>query len=1300
MKTKKIYILLLFVTLLPSYKLYSQNTIKIIDPSGTHYIKSSGIHYLGSYPADFSVDLQCIYEKSGGGIYLEFEISNNTDLYAQFSRTTKYLFIDNSSMGKPSTDCIDKSTETYKRIIFKDIGPGKHKLLFYGPAVGEEIYVSLQGRTNYNPDLEWPSNSSGGILPEPSPLSDPAAITFSNHMNYMATLTPLKETSSLEYKNGKISNYKESNAQVEIQYFDGLGRPVQQIQYRHSPEHKDVITIQEYKDLDLANKVWLPTPFTSNGTCFQEEAIKEKAASVNDDEYPYSFTSYESSERKRILSEYGPGKEWYVNRKALKKEYFLNTGKLGNTLTASDKLVCARYKTTDDTKSILITRTDNYEANELYVTCISDEDGKTTYEFKNKRDQVLLIRQINEGQLHDTYYIYDSYGNLRVVLSPEASARLITSATGWKESDEVLRKYAYFYKYDERNRCIEKKIPGIDPIYMVYDKSDRLIFTQDGNQRANNQWSFSIPDNLGRVALTGTCGKTINLLLISNDNIKSRVIRAEYIGKNGLYNGYNIKLGSASVSEKAWKVLCTNYYDTNNFLELLPAKDQEELSYTQKNGYGTRYGNSKGLLTGTRICQLNDLNKSTITAYYYDYYGNEVQILANNHLNGYEKKYYKRTFTGKAEQYLHEHMPLGKDKITEHYKYEYDHAERLLKSIYTLNNESPITLSENSYDELGQVKAKKLHGGKEEIKYDYNVRNWLTNISSKNFKETLKYLPYYNGNIYGTYFNYCIWEGTKNSTSSTYYEYTYDNLNRITAAKYGEAIGYLSPSTAFKVEISKYDKNGNIGRILRNGPYKPYPSLMITPFIVGGEEADPDGFHGRIDDLTFQYNGNQLINVQENAPYDPVYNDVMHFMDISVSGDIYKYDRNGNMQMDKNKSIQSIYYNILNLPELIEFSETILGLTSESNYIEYTYDADGTKKNIAYNKITWRGTGLANLYPIATIDYCDNIIYKDGKLDKILTPEGYVDKNNNGKFVYHYYLKDHQGNNRVVIDQNGTIEQANGYYPFGALFGSSKNNSDQSLKYNGKELDRMFALDLYDYHRRMYNPVIARFISIDPLCEKYYSISPYVYCMNNPVKYIDPDGRSPYYDLSGRFLGTDEEGFSGQILIASEDVYNYNVRNGVTSLETSLIQDLDLSAQALSGIYTHILEEAGFSLDMLEGNAIAVKGKRDTFNKPSMSNEFLRTSFFKEEGTVFKISLTDDISSRTLLNTVENAINAIGDHEYTGHGILKKRDREKNHHEAYEYQMSQPSYKKSTETYKKFIERAYQLYLDKENIKK
>ena len=139
--------------------------------------------------------------------------------------------------------------------------------------------------------------------------------------------------------------------------------------------------------------------------------------------------------------------------------------------------------------------------------------------------------------------------------------------------------------------------------------------------------------------------------------------------------------------------------------------------------------------------------------------------------------------------------------------------------------------------------------------------------------------------------------------------------------------------------------------------------------------------------------------------------------------------------------------------------------------------------------------------------YCGNFIYSNQSLEQVLFDGGYMTLDSLGLPHYHFYQHDHLGSVRAVVDENGVTEERDDYYPFGATYGQDATPNVRRYKYNGKELDRMHGLNLLDYGARWYDPLLGRFTTMDPLCEKYYSISPYAYCANNPVRYIDPDGK-------------------------------------------------------------------------------------------------------------------------------------------------------------------------------------------------
>ena len=286
--------------------------------------------------------------------------------------------------------------------------------------------------------------------------------------------------------------------------------------------------------------------------------------------------------------------------------------------------------------------------------------------------------------------------------------------------------------------------------------------------------------------------------------------------------------------------------------------------------------------------------------------------------------------------------------------------------------------------------------------------------------------------------------------------------------------------------ISLGDSMGNITSLTRNG-------------------RQDGGTYGKVNQLTYGYDGNHLVSVSD-AVTSPTYNGFFGFNDGASQAVEYEYDANGNMTRDRNKGISSVQYNADNLPLRIQYDN--------GSRATYLYTADGTKLQVRY-ETSYAGllssgppsgsasTAIAQTH---TIDYVGNKIYEDGTLKKILVDGGYVEYNG-GSPVYHAYLTDHQGNVRMVVDESATAKQVNHYYPYGGLIAESTGGDVQRYKYNGKELDRMHGLDWYDHGARHNDAAIGRWHSMDEKCEKYYDVSPYVYCEGNPVNAIDPDGR-------------------------------------------------------------------------------------------------------------------------------------------------------------------------------------------------
>ena len=655
---------------------------------------------------------------------------------------------------------------------------------------------------------------------------------------------------------------------------------------------------------------------------------------------------------------------------------------------------------------------------QLSVIKTTDEDLNVSYTFTDEMGHVVLTRQMKGSETHDTYYVYDDKSNLCFVLQP------------MYQSSANLDLYAFQYKYDGRNRCIWKKLPGAGYMEMVYDNADRLVFSQDGNQRAltSGNWTYYKYDGLNRLTEQGTC--------------------------------------TNKVTTSGTNVLVQHFYDSYAF--------RSQAGFNNSNFPDDASGNGKGALTASVATVLGSSNK-IYTAYYYDIKGRVAKTVQSNLLGGYDVTATIYTFTDKPATVTHTHTASGKPTRTEMYTYSYNHADRLLKVEHTLGG-TKITLADYAYDNLGRLQSKSLHGSAtNKLTYAYNVRGWLTGISGSKFTQNLYYntgtgTAKYNGSI-----SSMTWKAGNESTIRGY-KFTYDGLSRLMNATYGETAGINTNTNRFSENVTAYDKNGNIKTLQRYG------------------QTAASGY-GLIDNLTFTLGGNLLTRV-DDAVATSAYNNGFEFKDGVKQANEYNYDSNGNLTKDLNKGITNISYNCLNLPSVVTFSD--------GSTITYTYAADGTKLKTVHK------TGSTT----TTTDYCGNVVYENGVQKLLLTDEGYVTLSDN---KYHYYLKDHQGNNRVVINQSGTVEETNHYYPFGGVFASAGNV--QPYKYNGKEYDGKKGLNWYDYGARMYDAALGRFMTVDPLAEKYYPMSPYGYCLNNPIKFIDADGRLPRIYIERKGFG-------------------------------------------------------------------------------------------------------------------------------------------------------------------------------------
>ena len=535
------------------------------------------------------------------------------------------------------------------------------------------------------------------------------------------------------------------------------------------------------------------------------------------------------------------------------------------------------------------------------------------------------------------------------------------------------------------------------------------------------------------------------------DNISYMYYLYDSLGRLTLQGEYTGKNPSSSPT-----VLVQSYYDGYGFVGGTGLPTGQFTKDTS--GYG------RGSLTGSAVTVFGSSTK-IYKAFYYDIKGRMTKSVQNNLLSGYDITSTVYTFSDKPSGVTHTHTASGKTTRTEVYTYTYDHADRISKVRHSLGGTS-ITLYDATYDNFGRLLTKQYHGTSiNKLTYAYNLRSWLTGISGTCFTQNVYYntgvgTAKYNGNI-----SSMTWKSGNESTVRGY-KFTYDGLSRLMNATYGETAGINTNTNRFSENVTAYDKNGNIKTLQRYG-------------------QTAASSYGLIDNLTYTLNGNQLTRV-DDAVTASAYNGGFEFKDGVKQANEYVYDANGNLTKDLNKGISDITYNVLNLPTGVTFAS--------GGFIQYGYTADGIKRRMMYKE----ADGSGNLVPTV---YCCNVVYENGVAKLLLTEEGYVTLSDK---KYHYYLQDHQGNNRVVLSSSGAVEEANHYYPFGGVFASSGNV--QPYKYNGKEYDGKKGLNLYDYGARMYDAALGRFTTVDPSAENYFNTSLYAYCGNNPINRIDLDG--------------------------------------------------------------------------------------------------------------------------------------------------------------------------------------------------
>lgn len=1008
-------------------------------------------------------------------------------------------------------------------------------------------------------------------------------------------------------------------------YYDSFGCPVNVVARGASTDSRDLATLTEYDALDRTVKEWLAVPCSAANGPISRRDFLEKSSSEYDDSLAFRESQYElspSAEAVRIIQ---PGVAFS------KRPY--TTSFVGNR--QSDAMYrCQRFVPSSDYTFRTI---GSYADGELAVVKTVDADNRTVLTFMDWKGNKVLERHVMDGGsgvTADTYYVYDALGKLRFVLPPALDGMTETGGNSWDiRSCVPLRQYAYFYRYDDRMLLVEKKLPGADPVYYINDITGNAVFSQDGNLRKRNRWNFSIPDRFGRTAVEGLCGAPDAAAV---EGMFVCVAKTDYANAASSICGTGY---CSNIVLQAPSLLTADYYDDYRFLTL---RQFEGLNRTGNcNARGLKTGTMTAVLEPATVYLSTPADKSKATpseicsVVSYDSEDRIACVETSNILGGKDRTVTEYTFSGKPLSMAVTHTAAGKLTAEESYGYTYDALDRPLQTRYSINNGQSVTLADNRYDELGRLQSDRRNGSASlATEYGYNLHGMPTRISTPLYTESLFYEQPHNGSTpqYGGNISAIDWSVA--DESDTYgkrgYTFSYDGMSRLTAA------GYLEngkPNNHFSTSY-KYDLMGNILTLRREG-------LLDS------------GDYGNIDDLTYIYEGNQVVKIDDAADESPSYSGAMHFRDAANEETEYTYDANGNMLTDSNKGITSIEYNVLDLPQCINIKPNVLG--NSDNNVCYTYSADGTKLSSTYKNgdsqvLPYRPKPSSSIKTNGMVTpmvrllennyyYCSNLVYNNDRLSTILFDGGYASVDESGGIVMHFYVKDHLGSNRLVVDGNGNIEEVNHYYPFGALMGDRCGVSRNKYKYIGKEFDTMYGWNMQDHEARWYDPVLGRWMVTDPLQEKYASVSSYGYCINNPIRYVDMFGLEPTEEEAARIAdhvyGNGHVNLIGGWKLSSLSIEGVKYVDNKSGFKSALYE------RTQNGKIEYVYATAGTDFKELNdwiNNIKQIVGRSEQYNISMKNANIINKSLHGKELTFVGHSLGGGLAAANAYKTKMHAI--------------------------------------------------------------
>ena len=843
----------------------------------------------------------------------------------------------------------------------------------------------------------------------------------------------------------------------DVTYYNGLGLPEQEVLLDAASDGSSLVRPVRYDAMMRPDaSVLLPYPRVHPDGEYIPQAIAEQADYYSADSRPFHENTFEDGTSGRLLTSRRPG-EVYLSgdRKAVMK-YGVSDG--------TEEVMDLRYSYGASGSAASVTREGYRGEGELRYTMSVSEEMDTSYVFSDVFGRTILRREMSDGVRHDTYFIHDLRDSLVCVLQPEGSVRM---GAGFSFGDSFCSSYCFTYRYDDRGNVIEKHVPGGGTEVAAYDMRGRMILRADAQMTADGIYRYILYDQTDRVTQEGYASLTVPI-----DNVR------------------NAQRGNISVTNFLTDRMVTRtvtYYTADQAPELsLPSgssahREDVDLEHCiTLPAVETLYEEPRfegGTLTrGTCV---------RTRTHFYDSKGRPALVTEEDG-DGWVSVYsWENDFAGNVLKKTEEHFRDGvSDRMVT--TYTYDGRGRRLTMHRSLNGTDYATVS-YGYDDLGRAESKDVDGRGGET-YSYTLQGWQETAAAR----------FYGQDVFSLSLRYQLplaetsrarFGGTVSEASHRHAGqdlqttgYFYDGLGRLSGTRRHTGTGMTSTDLWTERSMT-YDRNGNMTSM-----------VSIVPGTSGMR--------------TVSYSGNRASGASG-----PGY---------SAS---YSYYADGNLRTDSRRDLQ-FRYNLLNLPSVVTDA------SGQTIRAEYHYLADGTKISVrdAQNDgFDYRGSFVYAVDGTAgsaeAEEALESVAHDEGRFLALSSGSGSAAT----QFIDTWHVRDYLGSVRTVLDITRdtsevndpalAILEQNDYLPFGTRIDLDSLAYDQSNRYrfNGKEEQTTGGIGLTDYGARYYDNFLPRWTTPDPLAEKYYSISPYAFCNNNPVNFVDPDGLTPrlYIQKSG-----------------------------------------------------------------------------------------------------------------------------------------------------------------------------------------